>query len=91
MAGSGRSTQGISTRSEDAFGQYHRIVHARCLAHARRKFVEMIQTLTKPLQSQSEANCAVLLNGKLMTSRAYSKTTGPKNGILHDRFTAYPS
>ena len=35
------------------------------MAHARRKFVETVQSLPKAVQAQSEANRAILLIGKL--------------------------
>ncbi|MHB8455943.1 MAG: IS66 family transposase [Acidiferrobacterales bacterium] len=60
----------------DAFGHYPDIVHAGCLAHARRKFVETVQSLPKPVQSQSEANRAVLMIGRLYDiEREYKDAT----------------
>ena len=49
----------------DAVGQLPHIVHAGCIAHARRKFVETVQSLPKAAQAKSEANQAILFIGKL--------------------------
>ncbi len=49
----------------DAFGQFPEIVHAGCMSHARRKFVETVQSLPKAAQAKSQANEAILLIGQL--------------------------
>ena len=49
----------------DAFAQRPGIIHAGCFAHARRKFVETVQSLPKAAQAKSKANEAILLIAKL--------------------------
>ena len=49
----------------DAVGHSPMLTHAGCMAHARRKFVETVQSLPKAAQAKSQANEAILLIGKL--------------------------
>ena len=49
----------------DAVGHSPMLTHAGCMAHARRKFIETVQSLPKAAQAKSQANEAILLIGKL--------------------------
>ena len=49
----------------DAVGHSPKLTHAGCMAHARRKFVETVQSLPKAAQAKSQANEAILLIGQL--------------------------